>query len=92
MRFTDGVSFDTSGAMRVERRHDGLYVVGGGMLAAVNSHEEGEALIAGMATAVEGPRVRPEFAAKLERFRAQGKKITGAMVGLTQEEADNVRL
>jgi hypothetical protein len=43
--FSDGVSFDTSGEMRIESRHDGLYVVGGGMLMAVNSYEEGKALI-----------------------------------------------
>lgn len=32
LRFDDGVSFDLSGPPRAERRHDGWYVVGGGML------------------------------------------------------------
>ena len=41
LKFTDGVSFDTSGPYRVERRHDGYYFVGGGMLCPVNSREEG---------------------------------------------------
>lgn len=41
MKFSDGVSFDTSGPYRVERRHDGYYFVGGGMLCPVNSREEG---------------------------------------------------
>jgi hypothetical protein len=94
MRFTDGVSFDTSGEMRIESRHDGLYVVGGGMLCAVNSHGEGNALIESMKASKEKreePRVRLEFAAKLDALRAQGVGITGAMVGLTQEGADRVR-
>jgi hypothetical protein len=41
LRFNDGVTFDTSGPLRKERRHDGWYVVGGGMLMAMDS--EGEA-------------------------------------------------
>ena len=43
--FNDGVSFETSGELRIERRRDGLYVVGGGMLCAVDTHEEGKAVI-----------------------------------------------
>jgi hypothetical protein len=46
LQFSDGVEFDTSGKMRVERRHDGYYVVGNGMMFAVDSREEGEAEIA----------------------------------------------
>jgi len=45
MKFNDGVSFDTSGELRLTRRHDGLYVVGAGMLCPVASHEEGINLI-----------------------------------------------
>jgi len=48
MTFTDGVSFDTDGPYRVERRHDGFYMVGGGMLCPVNSHEEGYEMIRGL--------------------------------------------
>jgi hypothetical protein len=39
------VEFDTGGALRIEERHDGLYVVGQGILAAVDTREEGEELI-----------------------------------------------
>jgi len=46
MTFTDGVSFDTSGPLRIERRHDGLYVVGGGMLIPIATREEGDRFIA----------------------------------------------
>lgn len=45
LKFTDGVTFDTSGPYRIEERFDGLYVVGGGMLCPVNSREEGLELI-----------------------------------------------
>lgn len=45
LRFTDGENFDTSGDYRIERRRDGLYVAGGGLLCAVDSREEGRELI-----------------------------------------------
>ena len=48
LRFTDGVEFDTSGKLRVEKRRDGFYVVGDGMLVAVDSRKEGEEFIAEM--------------------------------------------
>jgi hypothetical protein len=47
VKFSDGMEFDTSGPLRIEEREDGLYVVGGGMLVAVDSREEGERIIAG---------------------------------------------
>jgi hypothetical protein len=46
LRFSDGVSFDTDGAMRVEYRSDGYYVVGEGWLIPVDSHEAGKKYIA----------------------------------------------
>jgi len=46
LRFNDGASFNTSGPYRIETRRDGLYVVGQGMLMAVDTHEEGEEIIA----------------------------------------------
>jgi len=46
LKFNDGVEFDTSGALRIEERFDGLYVVGDGMLIAVKSEEEGKKIIA----------------------------------------------
>jgi hypothetical protein len=42
LKFNDGENFDTSGPLRVERRKDGWYVVGEGMLIPVDSREEGE--------------------------------------------------
>jgi hypothetical protein len=45
MKFSDGVSFDTTGELRIQWRPDGLYVVGRGMLIPVNSKEEGRELI-----------------------------------------------
>jgi len=45
MRFSDGMTFDTSGPLRLTRRRDGWYVVGNGMLCPVGSSEEGEKFI-----------------------------------------------
>ena len=45
LRFTDGMEIDTSGRLRVIHRRDGWYVVGEGMLIAVESPEDGERLI-----------------------------------------------
>ena len=45
LRFTDGVEFDTSGGLRAERRHDGWYVVGGGMLIPVRDEADADATI-----------------------------------------------
>jgi hypothetical protein len=41
IEFSDGVSFDTDGPLRVERRRDGYYIVGEGFLAPVESSIEG---------------------------------------------------
>jgi len=41
LQFNDGISFDTTGDYRVIRKSDGYYVVGHGMMFAVNSREEG---------------------------------------------------
>jgi len=46
IKFSDGMEFDTSGPYRVVRKSDGYYVVGEGMLCAVDSREDGEAQIA----------------------------------------------
>lgn len=45
LKFSDGVSFNTSGKLRIERRYDGYYVVGQGMMCPVSSYEEGKELI-----------------------------------------------
>jgi hypothetical protein len=42
LRFSDGMEFDTSGPLRKERRSDGLYIVGQGMLIPVRDDEEAE--------------------------------------------------
>jgi hypothetical protein len=41
MKFNDGMTFDTSGALRVVHKRDGYYVMGNGMLIPVDSAEEG---------------------------------------------------
>lgn len=46
LKFSDGMEFDLSGPLRVELRSDGYYVVGQGMLMAVNTKEQGEEYIA----------------------------------------------
>jgi len=43
--FNDGESFDTTGELRIEKRSDGWYVIGKGMLIPVDSPEEGEQII-----------------------------------------------
>ncbi len=45
MKFSDGMEFNTSGPLRVEHRSDGYYVVGNGMLMAVDTYEEGRKYI-----------------------------------------------
>ena len=45
LRFNDGMEFDTDGDLRVEKRSDGYYVVGNGMLIPVGSREEGQEYI-----------------------------------------------
>ena len=46
LKFSDGMSFDTSGPLRVEHRSDGYYVVGNGRMFAVDTYEEGRKYIA----------------------------------------------
>ena len=41
IRFNDGESFDPTGEYRVELRKDGYYVLGGNMMFAVDSREDG---------------------------------------------------
>ena len=45
IEFSDGMKFDTSGELRLEYRSDGWYVVGQGMLCAVDTPEEGKKMI-----------------------------------------------
>ena len=45
MKFSDGVRFNLDGELRIERRHDGLSVVGKGMLCPVNSRDEARSMI-----------------------------------------------
>ena len=45
MIFSDKMEFDLIGPLRIEERPDGLYVVGEGLLAAVDTEDEGDALI-----------------------------------------------
>ncbi len=45
IRFSDGMTFDTSGPLRLTYRTDGWYVTGKGMLCPVSSPEDGQRLI-----------------------------------------------
>ena len=45
MRFSDGMSFDTSGPLRITWKSDGWYVVGQHMLIPVRDAAEGRQLI-----------------------------------------------
>ena len=45
LKFNDGVNVDTSKELRTLRLHDGLYVVGGGMLIPVNDQKEADELL-----------------------------------------------
>ena len=45
LTFSDAMSFNTSGDLRTELRSDGWYVIGQGMLIAVESKKEGLELI-----------------------------------------------
>lgn len=46
IKFSDGMTFDTSGPLRVTLRSDGYYVIGEGMMIPVSSREEGLEIIA----------------------------------------------
>lgn len=41
LKFTDGEKFDTSGRPRIEKRYDGLYVLGNGFMVPVNDFKDG---------------------------------------------------
>lgn len=45
LKFTDGEEFDTSSKIHLEKRYDGWYVVGGGMLIPVKDEVEGNKYI-----------------------------------------------
>ena len=45
LKFSDGETFNLSGPLRVELRSDGYYVLGQGMMMAVNTFEEGQKVI-----------------------------------------------
>jgi hypothetical protein len=45
LRFDDGMEFDTDGELRVVHRSDGWYVVGQGILVAVDDPQDGARLV-----------------------------------------------
>lgn len=45
IKFSDGMEFNTQGELHTEKRKDGWYVVGNGMLIPVETKEEGEETI-----------------------------------------------
>jgi|LakMenE18May11ns_1017448.scaffolds.fasta_scaffold9812650_3 hypothetical protein len=46
LKFSDGMTFDLSGDLRVELRSDGYYVLGQNMMMAVDTLEQGQKVIA----------------------------------------------
>ena len=50
IRFNDGMSFDTGGPLRLQKRRDGWYVVGEGMLIPVADSKEGKKVIREMSS------------------------------------------
>ena len=46
LKFSDGETFNLSGSLRVELRSDGYYVVGQGMMMAVDTLDQGQKVIA----------------------------------------------
>ena len=46
LKFSDGETFNLNGQLRVELRSDGYYVVGQGMMMAVDTLEQGQKVIA----------------------------------------------
>lgn len=45
LKFSDGEEFDTSGHLRKEKRRDGWYVIGKGMLIPAASEKEADDLL-----------------------------------------------
>jgi hypothetical protein len=45
LKFSDGETFNLSGELRVELRSDGYYVLGQGMMMAVDTLEQGQKVI-----------------------------------------------
>ena len=45
LKFSDGETFNLSGELRVELRSDGYYVLGQGMMMAVDTLEQGQKFI-----------------------------------------------
>jgi len=45
LKFSDGEEFDLNGPLRVELRSDGYYVLGQGMMMAVDTFDEGQEYI-----------------------------------------------
>lgn len=60
LKFTDGMTFDTSGPYRVTARSDGYYVVGNGLLCPVASAAEGRAMVAQLQKAKPRPNTLVE--------------------------------
>ena len=50
LTFSDGITIDTSGTMRIIKKVDGFYIVGQGISCPVDSIEEGQRLISRLMT------------------------------------------
>lgn len=74
LKFSDGVSVETGGELRVQHLSDGWYVTGRGMLLPVDSPGTGEALIARLSPA---PKPKP----KAEVPAGDSAGLCGILVG-----------
>ena len=54
LKFNDGMQFNTEQELKIERRSDGLYVVGDGMLIPVENVQEARELIADLTAIGKG--------------------------------------
>ncbi len=45
LKFTDGMEFNTSGALRIDQRSDGFYIVGQGVLIPAKDREDAKKII-----------------------------------------------
>ena len=59
LRFSDGITIDTTGELRTMRLKDGWYVVGKGMLMPVSSRKEGMELIKELKKQPVGIEIKP---------------------------------
>jgi hypothetical protein len=87
IEFLDGMKFNTNGPLHIEKKKDGLYVVGKGILAAVETEEEGKSLISRIESENES-KVNEDEYYNIVRFHKDGRKRV-VQRHVTKEEAQS---